>query len=409
MIQFITDEDQIILSYYPDFADENWIKKAFEQRERITLKKTFTLSQKHLLENYTDDPVDETEYIDDFQDEDQRSFFLFAKRKGDYYKIKKGILVNDFDIYFSKDIPFELSFFVADSKISVFGIFSEITKDDIYIGGDHENAVPESSFRQLITHFPNSYEKKKYVEARVSTVLKNYLNNVKDSGAAYQKYMNNRPSIKGSDLKNDLHQSELIKYTALFTKLEMMLAAEMSYSERQWQEEILQIITLIYPKYIHVFKDVPVKADNIKDKFLDFLLVDSDGFVDIIEIKKPFENSIMTGTTYRNNYIPLRELSGTIMQLEKYIYFLNRWGATGEKVLTEKYGDQLTPGFKIKVTNPSGIILLGRDNNLTTDQKADFEVVKRKYKNVADIMTYDNLLQRLRSTIEQLRIRDMPF
>ncbi len=407
MIQFITDDNQVILSYNPDFTGEDWIKKAFEQRERVTLKKTFTLSSKHMLEDYKDDPVHEMEDIDEFEDEDQRSFFLFAKRKGEYYKIKKGILVDDFDIYFSKDIPLELSFFVVDSKISVFSIFSDITKDDIYIGGDHENAIPESSFRQLITHFPNSYEKKKYVEARVSTVLKNYLENVKDSGAAYQKYMNNRPSIKGLDLKNDFRQSEFIKYTSLLTKLETMLAAEISYSERQWQEEILQIITLIYPKYIHVFKDVPIKADNIKDKFLDFLLVDSDGFVDIIEIKKPFENSIMTGTTYRNNYIPLRELSGTIMQLEKYIYFLNRWGATGEKVLTEKYGNQLNPGLQIKITNPSGIILLGRDNNLTPHQKADFEVVKRKYKNVADIMTYDNLLERLRSTIEQLRMDDL--
>jgi hypothetical protein len=29
---------------------------------------------------------------------------------------------------------------------------------------------------------------------------------------------------------------------------------------------------------------------------------------------------------YRNNHIPLRELSGAVMQIEKYIYYLNRWG-----------------------------------------------------------------------------------
>ncbi len=46
---------------------------------------------------------------------------------------------------------------------------------------------------------------------------------------------------------------------------------------------------------------------------------------------------------------------------------------------------------------------MGRDNNLSNQQKEDFEVIKRKYSNVLDIITYDDLLQRLRSTIHQLK------
>jgi hypothetical protein len=33
-------------------------------------------------------------------------------------------------------------------------------------------------------------------------------------------------------------------------------------------------------------------------------------------------------------------------------------------------------------------------------QMADFEVIKRKYKNVLDIITYDDLLERLRRIVE---------
>ncbi|MDE3183201.1 MAG: DUF4263 domain-containing protein [Bacteroidota bacterium] len=185
-----------------------------------------------------------------------------------------------------------------------------------------------------------------------------------------------------------------------------MLKDENQYNEHQWQEEILQIILLLYPKYIFAFKSVPIQAklaDGIRDKQLDFLLVDSNGYVDVIEIKKPFENAIMTKGVYRENYIPLRELSGTVMQIEKYIYYLNRWSLEGEKFLSTKYKTQLPEGFDIKIANPSGVIIMGRENNLSPGQKDDFEVVKRKYKNIVDIITYDNLLERLQFTIEQIR------
>jgi hypothetical protein len=46
---------------------------------------------------------------------------------------------------------------------------------------------------------------------------------------------------------------------------------------------------------------------------------------------------------------------------------------------------------------------MGRENNLSVEQKRDFEVVKRKYKNVMDIMTYDSLINRLKTTIEQIK------
>jgi hypothetical protein len=45
---------------------------------------------------------------------------------------------------------------------------------------------------------------------------------------------------------------------------------------------------------------------------------------------------------------------------------------------------------------------MGRDSNLREDQRQDFEVVKRKYKYIIDIITYDDLLRRLEFIIKQL-------
>jgi len=44
---------------------------------------------------------------------------------------------------------------------------------------------------------------------------------------------------------------------------------------------------------------------------------------------------------------------------------------------------------------------MGRTKGLSKEQMQDFEVIKRKYKNVIDIITYDDLIGRLEFTIKQ--------
>jgi len=57
----------------------------------------------------------------------------------------------------------------------------------------------------------------------------------------------------------------------------------------------------------------------------------------------------------------------------------------------------------IKITNPNGIIIMGREVGLTKDQLGDLEIIKRKYKNVIDIITYDDLIKRIKIGIEQMK------
>ena len=46
------------------------------------------------------------------------------------------------------------------------------------------------------------------------------------------------------------------------------------------------------------------------------------------------------------------------------------------------------------------MIILGRDNNFNRRQTLDFEIIRRKYSNVVDIITYDDLLRRLNNIID---------
>jgi len=407
MIKFWRIEDKMICTYTQERGGtENWAKQELEKQGEITLKKTFHFTPEDV---YAPPIQSESEeeygngFDDDFDFESKPVHFSFATLNGDYFKIKKGILVDDFDIYFHESIEMEVEDFVTDSDISIFSTLASIMTKDIYIGGEHEEAVPLEGFTNLLANFPNSYERKKYVQARVAAILREFVGSLKDAETQYHRYMNKKISKKGANLKRMFKDTELVKYETILEKLEDMLSIEDAYSEKQWQEEILQILLLIYPKYIAVFREVPVRGRNMNERFMDYMLVDSSGHTDIVEIKRPFGKSIITEAVYRNNYIPLRELSGTIMQIEKYIYYLNRWGKEGEKKLTEKYKAELPEGLTIRITNPGGIIIMGRENSLSDEQKLDFEVVKRKYKNVVDIITYDNLLQRLKSTIEQIK------
>lgn len=163
---------------------------------------------------------------------------------------------------------------------------------------------------------------------------------------------------------------------------------------------------LIFPKYISVLSKVSIDSKNNSKKQLDYLLFDTNGYVDVIEIKKPSENSLLYQRQYRNNFTPIKDLSGAVMQIEKYIYDLSRLGNDGEEALNKKYRNELPEGLKIKIINPKGIILLGRENDLSSEQKGDFEFIKRQYKNVVEIITYDSLIERIKRVIRSFAVAD---
>jgi len=390
MLKFFKNTEAIILSYTGDRAGSQWVYSEINENGFVKLRRIFTVSKNELISK------------PDREDEDAPVEFSIALKKGEYYRISKDILSLEHDVYLHKDIKLTSKTFIAERNISIFSKIGDLSDEPIYIGGTKENAIPEPVFIALLKNFPNSYELTKYASARISTVISSYLSIKEEYEEDFQKYINKKVSKVGENLNIKFAGFEVYKYNSLLEKLTSMLEDEISYSENQWQEEILQIILLLYPKYIQVFKEAPVRDTyNNKNRSIDLLLIDSTGNTDIIEIKKPFDKCLITKRTYRDNYIPLRELPGTVMQIEKYIFYLNKWGKKGEEKLTENYKDKLPDDFRIKITNPSGIIIMGRDKGLSTAQSHDFEVIKRKYKNVIDIITYDELINRLKFMIEQ--------
>jgi hypothetical protein len=409
MITFSKEEDRLILIYSPEYGQPDWVKRELWEKHEVTLKKTFhfqpeDLADQELLQQFAGrDKDEESEYGDDDEPDEEEIEFVLGVLTNNYYKISQPKVLYGFDLYIHKTVALDIKLFISDRNISIMAKLAQFINDDLYIGGQNKNAFPEQALRNLVAKFPNSYQKDLYAKSKISDILRDYFDNIIDHKAKYEKYLNKKASITGTNLISVLKGQELYKFEIIYNKLQEMLKQQESYNELQWQDEIIQIIRLLYPKYIYAFKNVQVKRRNQSNLFLDILLVDSGGYVDILEIKKPFDSAIITHSTYRDNHIPYRELSGTIMQIEKYIYYLNRWGPNGEDHLTAKFPDRLPASFEIKLTNPGGLVIMGRDNRMTPAQKQDFEVVKRKYKNVLDILTYDELLRRLKFTIDLLK------
>ena len=396
MIKFVVDESRLLLSYTPE-QDMEWVTRKFDKKEPITLRRSFHLQAEDLHSPVGEEGQDEPE-------QDEEYVFLLGELSGEYFKVNSRIVSTKNTFYFHMSMPLSTRLFVAYRGISILRKIDELVSEDVYVGGAREDAMPESAYSELIDKFPKSYEMTKYASARVGACLRDYFETASDTERLYQKYMNKKVNSPGSDIMVTLQQNELAKYQMLLEKLEAMLANECSsYSEAKWQNEILDIIRLLYPKYIQAFKNVQVKDQTGKDRYIDILLVDSCGNIDIIEIKRPFDNCIVSKCQYRDNYIPMKELSGAIMQLEKYIFYLNKWGQRGEDRLSERYRTELPSGLRLKIINPKGIIIMGRENKLSILQRDDFEIIKRKYKSVIDIVTYDDLLARLGFTISQLQ------
>lgn len=387
MIRFKQEEDgpELLLIYTPENNDGEWLRHQLEKTGKASLSgKIFHVTKARLTESGKE--AEEVEFV-----------FHIGTLASPYYCIDREVLGLNFDLAIHITIGLERKMFAAERNISIFRRFNDFGLESLTIGGDEEGGIPAEVFGQLLKKFPNTTELDRYARARISAIVRNYLPMASDPQSDYMRYMRKKESLVGVQPRTDFAESEAEKFEGLIDKIEMMLDNTEPYNETQWQLEILQVIQFLYPKYIKAFREAPVRDSlSTKNRSIDFLLVDASGYVDAIEIKQPFAECIVTSNRYRDNHVPMRELSGTIMQLEKYLYHLNRWGQAGEKKLNERYSDQLPEGIELKIVNPSGMIIMGRDENLTSEQRTDFEVIRRKYRHVVEIMTYDDLLRRLK-------------
>lgn len=397
MIKLSKQGNLLMLNYQPDrFNDARWIDEKLKQDGQVTLRRTFTFTAGDLISQA--DEEDETERI-----------FKLGVADGNYYRIDKAILGLKQDLLLDATMKFEPRTFIANRDISVFRKIDDLIDEQIVVGGENEDAIPLADFDLLLQTFPTSTELTHYARSRISRSLKDYFGTLSDAESQLNNYLAKQKRLVATSRNDILGNFELQKFEYIHHELENMLKDVDSYKEKDWQNKILEFLLLIFPKYIAVLENVHVKdfysnPDKPSDAYIDLMLVDAGGNVDVIEVKRPYADAVISRHKYRKkHHIPRTELAGAVMQAEKYLFHLSKWGRAGEQEIYTKRKSELPDGIALKITNPKALILLGRDNDFTGEQRFDFEIIRRKYANMIDIMTYDDLLRRLSNIIAMMR------
>jgi hypothetical protein len=390
------DNDIYLLKYELMNPSDNWIERRLftENEENEASNKAYKTYYffKNKVSHYSID----NQYI----------YFKFAIKNTDYWIIDSSILKVKNPIHIHQSILLKDKLFRIKG-VSIFKKIAKLLKENepIILGGENPTAIPLEDYKIVQKNYPSTTELNHYANSRITTILKTYFDSMRDSHTLLNNYQNKKPVILQEHEKDEwIYDSELNKYEYLHGRLEQWLNE--NHSEREWQDEILKFIRLIFPKYVYVQRELEIldfTKKNTKKRKIDIALIDINGNIDIIEIKKPEDNQLLSKGKDRDNYRVAMTLNTAIMQAEKYIYHLNRMGESGRDSISKQLEKKIPAQLKINVIHPKSIIIMGRDNQFKDDQKFDFEIIKRKYSHVAEIITYDDLLRRLALIIQSLK------
>lgn len=401
-VEFEKNNDELNLIYRPR-DDTNWVRERFKRGDDLLVKGTFRLTSQDLVKEVSEDAASVATDNESICVNDDRLVFAIATTEGEYFRFKPEILGFETPVLLHQNAQPNWKWFSAERKVSILGIIESLGLERIVIGGPEPDAIPIPEYERLLNQFPTQHELRRYVRARVGAVVRQYTDPAIDAEALLNAYVDKRTTATAPNLEAPFRRFDVAKYDFALKRLQDMLANETGTSEAQWQLEIVEIILLLNPRYIKAFTEVRLwDTDASTPRRIDILLVDASGNVDVIEIKKPMGKPIMLPARYRDHHLPMRDLIGAMGQVTHYLRHLNRWGLAGENHLTQLLGSQLPAGFRIRIINPSGIVIMGRSNTLSDAQRREFEVLRRDSKGIVDIITYDDLLARLKAVLDQL-------
>jgi hypothetical protein len=177
-------------------------------------------------------------------------------------------------------------------------------------------------------------------------------------------------------------------------EFEMML--NQNKVEKEWQAWFTKNDWVLGSGFVRILDEREIDTNNIAD----YLMEAYDGFLDIIEIKRP-DNSLKfwADALDHKNYVPSTDIIKAITQATKYIYEVER-EANSVKFL-ERVGN-------VKTIKPRCILIFGRSHNWNDEQKAAYRILNSSYHNLT-IMTYDHVLDRAKRILEIDESEEIPF
>ena len=162
-------------------------------------------------------------------------------------------------------------------------------------------------------------------------------------------------------------------------QFEQML--EEDHKESVWQDWFKKNSWVLGSEFVRILDERQIDTRNISD----FLMEAYDGFLDIVEIKRPEGDlRFWAATLDHGNHVPSQDLMKAITQSSRYIYEVER-EANSAKFLA-RVG-------QVKIVKPRCILIFGRSNEWNSEQVEAYRIMNAGYHNLT-VMTYDHVLER---------------
>jgi len=157
--------------------------------------------------------------------------------------------------------------------------------------------------------------------------------------------------------------------------------------EQEWEVWFTKNDWVLGSEFVRILDEREIDTANIAD----YLMEAYDGFLDIVEIKRPDNRlKFWADALDHDNYVPSSDLIKAITQATKYIYEVER-EANSVKFL-ERVGN-------VKTIKPRCILIFGRSYNWNDAQRAAYRILISSYHNLT-IMTYDHVLDRAKRILK---------
>lgn len=156
--------------------------------------------------------------------------------------------------------------------------------------------------------------------------------------------------------------------------------------EGAWQKWFEANNWVLGSQFIRILEERHIDTENISD----FLMEAYDGFLDVVEIKRPGGGlQFWAATRDHGNYVPSSDLTKAVTQASRYIYEVER-EANSVKFL-ERVGG-------VKTVKPRCILVFGRSNDWNDEQAEAYRIMNAGFHNLT-VLTYDHVLTRARRIV----------
>lgn len=318
-----------------------------------------------------------------------------TSRKGINYDVK---VLKDKPTVISRAIMFGIQRSSGDIEVSLkIGRYKKPRK----VGGlttseTLENTTPKSELTLTHEEFLNliEYIKQNYAPFKegVTDFIPIESSLTKENSENIRKLLNQPENDEILDyiVNNEIISDELfaslkgVEKIKAIKEFESMLDDDLV--EHEWQAWFEKNTWVLGSEFVRVLDERTIDTHNISD----FLMEAYDGFLDVVEIKRPEGNlNFWMAAQDHGNYVPSSDLMKAITQASKYIYEIER------EANSVKYLERVD---HVKTIKPRCILVYGRSNNWNEQQKEAYRILNSGYHNLT-ILTYDHVLARAKKMI----------